>query len=275
MAERDSEVDFVWAMADNSNNSGASSEDKSTVVNKLSDDHSPMNQPQEIASADIEAVENDAQKNNIDDQKNKSSDDHHAAHLWTERQRRKKMRTMFHDLHALLPQLPPKAEMYTIVDEAISYIKTLQETLQNLEMQKLERMNNTRGSFLADHGSSTCLNNFDVITAPISKIFPAVWSSPIVFQTWTSSNLTLNVCGRDAHISICSSRKPGLLTAICLVLEKHNLEIVSAQFSSDQYKSMFMIHVRVNVGDELMKLFPYNEVYKLAALEMMLWVNSK
>ncbi|KAI3702423.1 hypothetical protein L6452_28161 [Arctium lappa] len=259
-------------MTDNSN-SGASSEDKSTVVNKLPDDHSPMNQPHDqMGSDDIQAVDDG-------DQKNKSSDDH-AAHLWTERQRRKKMRTMFHDLHALLPQLPPKAEMFTIVDEAISYIQTLQQTLKNLEMQKLERLNNTsRESFLADHGSSssTCNRHFDnIISRPFSKIFPAsVSRSPLVFQTWTSSNLTLNVCGRDAHISICSSRKPHLLTAICLVLEKHNLEIVSAQISSDQYKTMFMIHVRVNVGDELMMIFPYNEIYKLAALEIMLWVNSK
>ncbi|XP_024959801.1 transcription factor bHLH95-like [Cynara cardunculus var. scolymus] len=254
MGERDGEVGFFWAMADNSN-SGASSEDKSTVVNKLPDDHSPINQPHDIGSGDIQPV------------------DDHAAHLWTERQRRKKMRTMFHDLHALLPQLPPKAEMSTIVDEAISYITTLQETLKDLEIQKLKRLNN-RESFLADHGSITTCTHFDIISRPFSKIFPAVWCSPIVFRTWTSSNITLNVCGPDAHISICSSRKRGLLTAICVVLEKHNLEIVSAHISSDRYKSMFMIHVRVNVGDELMKIFPYDEVYKLAALEIMLWVNS-
>lgn len=29
-------------------------------------------------------------------------------HIWTERERRKKMRNMFSNLHALLPQLPPK-----------------------------------------------------------------------------------------------------------------------------------------------------------------------
>lgn len=29
-------------------------------------------------------------------------------HIWTERERRKKMKTMFTDLHALLPHLPPK-----------------------------------------------------------------------------------------------------------------------------------------------------------------------
>lgn len=32
----------------------------------------------------------------------------HEIHIWTERERRKKMRNMFANLHALLPQLPPK-----------------------------------------------------------------------------------------------------------------------------------------------------------------------
>lgn len=32
----------------------------------------------------------------------------HEIHIWTERERRKKMRNMFGSLHALLPQLPTK-----------------------------------------------------------------------------------------------------------------------------------------------------------------------
>lgn len=32
----------------------------------------------------------------------------HELHIWTERERRKKMRNMFGNLHALLPHLPPK-----------------------------------------------------------------------------------------------------------------------------------------------------------------------
>lgn len=34
------------------------------------------------------------------------------VHIFTERERRKKMRTMFTNLHALLPQLPPKVYTY-------------------------------------------------------------------------------------------------------------------------------------------------------------------
>lgn len=40
--------------------------------------------------------------------------DDHEMHIWTERERRKKMRNMFANLHALLPQLPPKVITITI-----------------------------------------------------------------------------------------------------------------------------------------------------------------
>ncbi|CAN0922442.1 Transcription factor bHLH95, partial [Linum grandiflorum] len=45
------------------------------------------------------------------------------VHIWTERERRKRMRSMFTNLQALLPQLPSKADKSSIVDEAITYIR--------------------------------------------------------------------------------------------------------------------------------------------------------
>nr|XP_043627253.1 transcription factor bHLH95-like [Erigeron canadensis] len=214
----------------------------------------------------------------------------HELHIWTERERRKKMRSMFQQLHALIPQLPPKTDKSTIVDEAVSYIKTLQQTVQKLERKKLERLYGvaskttiaspidqqskmafgTRESFLADQGSST-----SEISPSSSTSFPFPLRSPTVFETWASSNVTLNVCGLDAHFSILCSPKPGLLTAVCFVFEKHNLEIVSAQISSDQVKSLFMIHAHANTQDRFAETSPYDEIYKKAATEIMHWVNSK
>lgn len=40
-----------------------------------------------------------------------SGESDHDVHIWTERERRKKMRNMFANLHALLPQLPPKVDV--------------------------------------------------------------------------------------------------------------------------------------------------------------------
>nr|KAJ0185097.1 hypothetical protein LSAT_V11C900500440 [Lactuca sativa] len=239
---------------------------------------------------------------NVDDKKVNNQDNkgnggvdptEHELHIWTERERRKKMRNMFHQLHALLPQLSPKADKSTIVDEAVNHIKTLQQTLQKLQRKKRERFHclstntgiasiiqpqglilNTRESFLADQASPN--NHFVMVSpAPSSTSFSFPIRSPTVFQTWTSSNVTLNVCGLDAHISICSPRKPGLVTTICFVLEKHKLDIVSAHISSDQMKIFFMIHAHANTHNQFGESFPYDEVFKQAAAEIMLWVTSK
>ncbi|KAG6652255.1 transcription factor bHLH95 [Carya illinoinensis] len=219
----------------------------------------------------------------------------HDIHIWTERERRKKMRNMFANLHALLPQLPPKADKSTIVDEAVSYIKTLQRTLQKLQNQKLERLqgaastfgfespimisqrlsNDSREAFLADQGSS---NNLGAVTAnnsfsnPLSK--PSL-RYPVIFETWTSSNVVLNICGEEAQFSVCSCTKPGLLTTICYVLEKHRIEVVSAHINSDSNRSMYIIQARVSGASNHQfqeAAFPVEEIYKQAAGEIMLWV---
>ncbi|KAH6818917.1 hypothetical protein C2S51_002520 [Perilla frutescens var. frutescens] len=206
----------------------------------------------------------------------------HELHIWTERERRKKMRNMFSNLHALLPHIPPKADKSTIVDEAVNYIKNLQQTLEELEKRKLERMHGvitqnkltvqSREAFLAELGSS---GNMAVTLAGPNQLYSGP-DYPAIFKTWTSPNVILNICGRDGHINVCCMRKPGLFTAVCFVMEKHNLEVVSAQASSDRARSMYMIHARANGGSDQFQqaIFPIEETFKQAAAELMLWVNS-
>ncbi|KAF6143972.1 hypothetical protein GIB67_017580 [Kingdonia uniflora] len=188
----------------------------------------------------------------------------HEIHIWTERERRKKMRNMFSNLHALLPQLPAKADKSTIVDEAVSYIKTLQQTLQKLQKKKLDilrgattndydpsitgltptPLTNTREAFVADQVSS---RNMAVTTYPPHSL-PVLPTFSSCMQTWSSPNVVLSVCGDDAQISVCAPKKLGLLTTILFVLEKHRLEVVTAHVSSDQYRSMYMIHAHVSLS---------------------------
>ncbi|KAF8410084.1 hypothetical protein HHK36_002606 [Tetracentron sinense] len=213
----------------------------------------------------------------------------HEIHIWTERERRKKMRNMFSNLHALLPQLPAKADKSTIVDEAVNYIKTLQHTLQKLQKQKVEMLRGaatidhepsiitpptlafgSREAFLADQGSS---NNLSITTnSPHSLLVPRFSAC---FQTWSSPNVILSVCGDDAQISVCSQRKPGLLATVFYVLEKHKLEVISAHISSDYYRSMYMIHARASgASDQFLEALPVEEIYKLAVGEMIFWLSS-
>ncbi|XP_026658057.2 transcription factor bHLH95 [Phoenix dactylifera] len=206
----------------------------------------------------------------------------HEMHIWTERERRKKMRNMFTGLHALLPQLPPKADKSTIVDEAVKYIKKLQQNVQTLEKQKEERIRGvtleepssqiqrmettTREAFIADQ-----VKNWAAANSPTAVSIPRCRSS---FQTWTSPNVVLNVTGPDAHISICTAKKPGILSSIVYALEKHKLEVVSAQISSNIFRSMIMIHAHASgISDQFPEMLMIEDLYKYAVGEMLLWLS--
>ncbi|KAL6514594.1 hypothetical protein OROGR_020173 [Orobanche gracilis] len=219
----------------------------------------------------------------------------HEQHIWIERERRKKMRDMFTNLHSLIPHLPPKADKATIVDEAIQYIQKLEQTLESLEKQKTQMLQGktsvtttcdviptithnkkqlpfqSREAFLAEQVSVG--KPPQVALANPNPLFSGV---PAISKTWTSPNVTLNVCGEDAHINICCPKKPGLLTGVCFVLEKYRIEVVSAQISADRDRCMCMIHVRATgpVVQFQGSLFLVEEIFKQAAMEIMVWVQK-
>ncbi|CAL1410674.1 unnamed protein product [Linum trigynum] len=224
------------------------------------------------------------------------------VHIWTERERRKRMRNMFTNLQALLPQLPSKADKSTIVDEAISYIKTLHQTLQTLEKQKLEKLQGllnldsepsavsvittsqaaTPQLPFAVAADQSCTREAFMASQGPSKPFPppsmiTTSTPPSGFQTWFSPNVVLNMWGQDAQICICSAKKQGLLATILHILEKHGLDVVSAHISTDHHRCTYMIHAHAGGGG--CRQFPESslsveDTFKLAAGEMNLWLIS-
>ncbi|KAL3843914.1 hypothetical protein ACJIZ3_001317 [Penstemon smallii] len=196
-------------------------------------------------------------------------DPDHELHIWTERERRKKMRNMFSGLHALLPHLPKKADKSSIVSEAVQEIKKLEQTVEELEKKKIEKLHGvhqkqSREAFLADQVSAMNNSNNSV---PNQLEFPAV------FKTWATQNVILSVSGRDAHINVCGPKKPGLLTALLFVLEKYKLDVVSAQVSSDPHRFMYMIHTSASGVHQFSQAFLLEEMYKQVTAEIMLYVG--
>ncbi|KAI8026259.1 Transcription factor bHLH95 [Camellia lanceoleosa] len=99
-----------------------------------------------------------------------------------------------------------------------------------------------REAFMADQVSLNNTNSNSTNALPVS-----LPQFPPLFQTWTSPNVILNVCGDHSQISVCSLKKAGLFTAICYVLEKHKLDVLSAHVSSDQNQTMFTIQAHVSL----------------------------
>lgn len=76
----------------------------------------------------------------------------HELHIWTERERRKKMRSMFSNLQALLPQLPPKVPTFSIpLGLPIFFFPLLLIIRMNRIRSKGMRMGNLCRNFRASH----------------------------------------------------------------------------------------------------------------------------
>ncbi|XP_074574662.1 transcription factor bHLH95 [Curcuma longa] len=218
----------------------------------------------------------------------------HEIHIWTERERRKKMRNMFSSLHALLPHLPAKADKSTIVDEAVKHIKALQQKLEKLQKQKLEHLHGERrppppphppAASGSDQTASTAVSREAFLAEQGKSYFPINSPSPATgaaaqftsqsLQTWSSPNVVLSVSGDDAFICISAPKKPGLLSTVVAVMEKHKLDLLSASVSADFFRTMIMIHARASdAGGQLPETLMNEEIYKLAVGEMIIWLST-
>ncbi|XP_042387854.1 transcription factor bHLH95-like [Zingiber officinale] len=215
----------------------------------------------------------------------------HEIHIWTERERRKKMRNMFSSLHALLPHLPAKADKSTIVDEAVKHIQALQQKLEKLEKQKLEHLHSQGrppppppAAAGSDQTASTAVSREAFLAEQGKSYFPTNSPSPATaaarfpsqsLQTWSSPNVVLSVSGDDAFICISAPKKPSVLSTVAAVMEKHKLDLLSASVSADFFRTMIMIHARASdAGGQLPETLMNEEIYKLAVGEMIIWLST-
>ncbi|KAF7810977.1 transcription factor bHLH95-like [Senna tora] len=141
----------------------------------------------------------------------------------------------------------------TIVDQAVSYIKALEQTLENLEKVNEERLKSMSTTTLGDSSSENTYSReafmADQAANPNNSAIP-INSNPLLipnyqtstgFEIWSSPNLVLNVFSEDAQFSMCSTKKPCLFTTICFVFYKHNIEVLSSHISSRDNQRFYMV----------------------------------
>jgi len=149
-----------------------------------------------------------------------------------------------------------QADKSTVVDEAVSYIKNLERTLEKLEKQKEERVrcgstfgygSSSPSMFMTAQGLSSNYGFSNAImgTSSNALLLPAQ-QQPVAFdKTWASSNMVLNVCGDEAQFCICAAHKPGLVSSIVFVLDKYKIELVYAHISCMGNGNAIMIQAHV------------------------------
>ncbi|KAI9180604.1 hypothetical protein LWI28_006444 [Acer negundo] len=178
----------------------------------------------------------------VKERKTCESDPGHR-HRLTERVRRKKLRNMFEELHTLLPKLPPKKGQQGL---AISSSEAPLSSSTAFS-SSISKNPSIREAFLGAGKGSSSNSGVAVEATNIvnSSVNVSVSPDPMAFQTWGSGNVVLNVCGHGAQLSVCSQNKSGVFSTICYVLEKHNIELVTAHLSANT-RRMYMIQTKVN-----------------------------
>ncbi|CAA7048322.1 unnamed protein product [Microthlaspi erraticum] len=123
-----------------------------------------------------------------------------------------------------------------------------------------------REAFLVDQISSTTANLPYPCNAPTTA-----------FDTWSSHNVVLNICGSEAFFTLCCPKdKTGVFTNVCYLFEKYNIEVVFANVSSNVFRSTYMIQTQVNPYDNqlLGDGFGVGEIFKQAAQEIVSYFSS-
>ncbi|CAH2036272.1 unnamed protein product [Thlaspi arvense] len=297
---------FIWGIS--------SSDDSGSGCRRMEKQPSPLqpSHPLEIPISMDKNVAKGKKRTKRNEKNHGEESPDHEIHIWTERERRKKMRDMFSKLHALLPQLPPKADKSTIVDEAVSSIRSLEQTIQNLHMKKLERLQYssasnttpTTATFIPSSSSSpttlpTPISNHsqiltlgtaasdsysreaflaDQISSSSTKLPYPCDDPTAAFDIWSSRNVVLNICGNEAFFNLCCSKdKPGVFTNVCYVFEKYSIEVLFANASSNVFRSTYMIQAQVNPSYRNQLLgdgIGVGEIFKQAAQELVVYFSS-
>ncbi|GJM85213.1 hypothetical protein PR202_ga01643 [Eleusine coracana subsp. coracana] len=219
-------------------------------------------------------------------------------HIINERERRKRMKGMFADLQALLPNVPEKvSDLYRVCQ--LGLIDSLagdqihrgpgKHRGQAGEAEAGPRAGAARAVAAGLEAGSSAAPPPNAAAQGPSSDLPQGWAwlpkqppkpampQPLGFQTWSGANVVLSVANDYAFINVCVPRRSGVLLLVLSVLEKHRIDVITTHVGTDGVQSMFSIHARVNTAalQQLGGVPPASEdIYKLAVSEIMVWLSS-
>lgn len=162
-------------------------------------------------------------------------------HIQSERQRRKGMNHLFERMRSLLPNPTQKTDKSTTVSEIINYIQALHQNLEDLNKKRAKMLPTPRGGTAhikteptsAESIQSECTGSEDSL--PVSSEEECTRQTP---------DVTLHFNGNDIYVTVSCLNRTNLLAAIIFVVEDHNLQVVSANFSATDTMAFHCLHVK-------------------------------
>eukprot|EP00253_Pinus_taeda_P011964 PITA_11964 len=138
------------------------------------------------------------------------------SQIVAEQLRRKRMKYLSTQLKSLLPDTPPKIDKCGLYEEAINYIRKLEEDLRQLQRK--------RDYLLGIQCGKTTNENIE-------------------------HKVTVEIYDREAIISITSQRRPRYMWRILEELEKHGLDVETSQLFTGE--SFVLLYFHANFRDDI------------------------
>eukprot|EP00253_Pinus_taeda_P014637 PITA_14637 len=138
------------------------------------------------------------------------------SQIVAEQLRRKRMKYLCTQLESLLPTTPPKLGRCGVYEEAINYIRKLEEDVHQLK-RKRDRL------LAIQSGQKTDKN--------------------------TDLKVAVEIYDKEAIIIITSQRRPRYMWRILEEFEKHDLDVKTSQLSTGE--SFVLLHFHVNFRDNI------------------------
>ncbi|WVZ85647.1 hypothetical protein U9M48_032545 [Paspalum notatum var. saurae] len=207
--------------------------------------------------------------------------------------------------------MPSDADKASIVEEAITYIQTLEGTVQKLEQLKLERKRAqeaqrhqvgggggssaaapaparhptpapapaSREAILADTVRGWNAQPAAVAAAKAAAAAAAGGSSVAApeppFQTWSGPNMVVSLAGNEGYIKLRAPRQPGILTKLLFALERHGIDVVTTTISGEGGHKSLIIHARINATfNRFAENLTTEDRFKLAVSEMLHLISN-
>lgn len=226
-----------------------STSEKNTVNKGLETLHDPINK--QSLSSEKTRILHDVQHHPI----NKESLSRREIHIFSERERRKGMTHLYTTLLSLLPDAKPKTDRCKVLTDAIDYIQGLREQVESLGSQKAEILASL--GELGDNHNTDYTSSVEVEAANSSTI--AGFSDETKEEILSSADVAVRFCGKEAFITLNSSKSKGVWSGILQILHEQNMEILNVTLSSGNEMDHHCIHARISTtatvrSEEIVKM---------------------
>lgn len=166
------------------------------------------------------------------------------------------MRDSFTTLQALVPKLKLKhTDRITVLTEVITYIQSLQGTLEELERKKSDIM--ALLGLPEEYPSKSYLKK-NMSSLDLLKANDGV----------ATVEVTVRLSGNDLFVTLNAPKKRGVWSGVLMLLQRYNVEVVNATLATSGESNFHCIHGKVAKVSKIQNIDLQDKLEELIVKEL-------